>query len=364
LFRRVARGFNARMKRALALFGVVGLLAVSTPASAEPAKLEVQEVAETGSMPKGAVLSHDGTKFYVTNFGQLNKKNVTIYDSKTLKLLDHIDVPGIVVESVLSPDGKTLYVSNFRRSTVMYIDLATKTVTHEIKTGTHPKILAISRDGKRLFSANWATNDVTEIDVPSAQVKRTLKTGRQPRGMVLTKDGRLFVANFYGKSIDVYEGKEMEQHHRLKACKCPRHLALSPDEKTLYISCLNANQLQAMDLATEKVTHTVGIGHAPKSVAVSPDGKYVYSADYGVSRSVSVVDTTTWTSRVFKVPGMDRGSGVAVGPDGRHALVTGWYDDHVYLVGFEGSGGHPAEAKAKIRRWQYLPFKADPGDGA
>jgi hypothetical protein len=48
---------------------------------------------------------------------------------------------------------------------------------------------------------------------------------------------------------------------------------------------------------------------------------------------------------------MDRGSGLAVAPDGAHAYVTGWYDNHVYLVGFEGTGGHPAEARAKIGRW-------------
>jgi len=354
------------MKRTLCLMGMVGFLAVSAQASAQgeptPDKLEVQEVAETGSMPKGTILSNDGTKFYVTNFGQLNKRNITIYDAKTLQFEGQIDVPGIVVESVLSHDGKTLYVSNFRRSSVMFIDIASKTVTQEIKTGTHPKILALSGDGKSLFAANWATNDVTEIDVPKAEVKKTLKAGKQPRGMVSTKAGKLYIANFFGESIDIYEGKDLDTHHRIKACKCPRHLALSPDEKTLYISCLNADQLQAMDIATETVQHKVVIGSAPKSIAVSKDGKYVYSADYGDTRSVSVVDTSTWTSRVFKIPGMDRGSGVAVGPDGKHALVTGWYDGHVYLVGFEGTGGHPDESKKKMRRWQFTPHHADPGD--
>jgi YVTN family beta-propeller protein len=315
-------------------------------------------------MPKGTILSQDGTKFYVTNFGQLNKKNITIYDSKTLALVDQIDVPGIVVESILSADGKMLYVSNFRRSSVMFIDLATKAVAQEIKTGTHPKILAASPDGKSLFAANWATNDVTQIDIATAAVVRTLKAGKQPRGMVVTKAGKLFVANFNGASIDVYEGKDMEQTHRLAACKCPRHLALSPDEKTVYISCLNADQVQAMDASSEKIVNKATVGSAPKSISVSKDGRYVYSADYGDTRSVSVVDTTNWTSRTFKVPGMDRGSGVAVGPDGKHALVTGWYDNHVYLVGFEGSGGHPDEAKAKIRKWQFQPFHEDPGDGA
>ena len=352
------------MRTSLSLLCLVGTLAATVPANAEPPKVEVQEVADTGSMPKGALLSHDGKKFYVTNFGQLDKRNVTIYDAHTLALIDQIDVPGVIVESALSPDGKTLFISNFRRNSVMFVDIAAKKVTHEITTGRHPKVLVASPDGKSLFAANWASKSVTQIDVPSAKVVRTLDVGKQPRGMAMSKNGKLYVANFFGDSIDVFEGKELDQTHRLPSCKCPRHLALSPDEKTLFISCLNASQLHAMDVSSETVTHKVQIGNAPKSIDVSRDGRYVYSADYGESRSVSVVDTHDWTSRIFKIPAMDRGSGVAVAADGKHALVTGWYDKHVYLVGFEGTGGHPDEAKRKMRRWQFLPRHEDPGDGA
>lgn len=352
------------MKTSLIFVGMVAALAATAPAYAEPPRVEVQEVAETGSMPKGAILSLDGKKFYVTNFGQLDKKNVTIYDAHSLALLDQIDVPGVIVESALSADGKTLFISNFRRNSVMFVDIAGKKVTHEIRTGTHPKVLVASPDGKSLFAANWASKSVTQIDIPTATVIRTLDVGKQPRGMAMSKSGKLFVANFYGDSIDVFEGKDLDKTHRLPACKCPRHLALSPDEKTLFISCLNASQLHAMDIATETVNHKVQIGNAPKSIDVSRDGRYVYSADYGESRSVSVVDTRDWTARIFKIPAMDRGSGVAVGPDGKHALVTGWYDKHVYLVGFEGTGGHPEESKRKMRRWQFLPRHEDPGDGA
>jgi YVTN family beta-propeller protein len=352
------------MKTHLSLLGLVGILAAAVPANAEPPRIEVQEVADTGSMPKGAILSHDGKKFYVTNFGQLDKRNVTIYDAHTLALIDQIDVPGVIVESALSPDGKTLFISNFRRNSVMFVDIAAKKVTHEIRTGTHPKVLVASPDGKSLFAANWASKSVTQIDVGSATVVRTLDVGKQPRGMAMSKSGKLYVANFFGDSIDVFEGKALDQTHRLATCKCPRHLALSPDDKTLFISCLNASQLHAMDVASETVTHKVQIGNAPKSIDVSKDGRYVYSADYGDSRSVSVVDTHDWTSRIFKIAAMDRGSGVAVAPDGKHALVTGWYDKHVYLVGFEGTGGHPEEAKKKMKRWQFLPKHDDPGDGA
>jgi len=181
--------------------------------------------------------------------------------------------------------------------------------------------------------------------------------------MAVTKKGTLYVADFFGEAIEVYEGEERVRTHKIAVCKCPRHLALAPDEKTLYISCLNGSRIDALDLASETVVHKAHVGDSPKSIGVSPDGRYIWSADYGLTRSVSVVDTNDWTAKVFMVPGMDRGSGIAVAPDGEHAWVTGWYDAHVYRVGFEGTGGHPSEAKAKTAKWLYRPKSRDPGDG-
>jgi YVTN family beta-propeller protein len=337
-------------------FVALACVAVASVAHARSPKIEVQEVAETGSMPKGASLSPDGKKFYVTNFGQANGRNITVYDTETLKLTGTIDVPGIVVESVLSQDGQTIYASNFARNSVQFIDVASKRVKTEIATGFHPKILVLSPDQKQLFAANWTGASVTQIDVATAKVVRTLPAGLHPRGMALTSAGKLFIANFDGESIDVYEGVDFAQHHRIPACKIPRHLALSPDEKTLFVSCFHDSTLHAMDVETEEVHHRVPIGSSPKSIEVSRDGRYVWSADYGKeTNSVSVVDLSDWTARVYPVPGMDRGSGIAVTADGEHALVTGWYDNHVYLVGFEGTGGHPTDAAQKIQAWIRRP---------
>jgi YVTN family beta-propeller protein len=326
--------------------------------------LEVQEVESTGLQPKGAMLSHDGKTLFVTNFLELNgKKIVTMYDAATLEPKGQLDLFAVVVESALSPDDKTLYLSSFWGHSVLFVDLATKTIVREVKAGAHPKVLTLTPDGKTLFAANWSGDTVTEIDVAEGVVVRTLKTGKSPRGMAVTSKGTLYVANFYGESIEVYEGADRSAQHRLPMCKCPRHLALSPDEKTLYVSCLNKSRIDAVDLATETVVHKAHVGDSPKSIAVSADGRYIWSADYGLTRSVSVVDTKDWSAKVFPVPGMDRGSGIAVAPDGEHAYVTGWYDAHVYKVGFEGTGGRPAEAKAKIAKWLYRPFSKDPGDG-
>lgn len=341
--------------RSLGPIAVLGLLAA--PAAAQPPRLEVQAVAATGSMPKGVTLSPDGKRAYVTNFGQANGKNIFVYDAETLAHEATIDVPGNVVESVVSPDGKTLYASNFLRNSVQLIDLSTRKVTREIPVGEHPKILVASADGIWLFVANWSGRSVSQIEIATGKVVRTLPTtGKNPRGMAITHEGVLYAANFNGASIDVFRGPDMKDRHTLSACPIPRHLALSPDDKLLFVSCFHDSMLHAIDVATEKVVHALHIGSSPKSIEVSRDGRWVWSADYGKeTNSVSVVDTQDWTARVYAVPGMDRGSGLTVFPDGKRALVTGWYDDHVYLVGFEGTGGDPAGARAKIEGWIRRP---------
>ena len=335
------------------------LFTAGSRASAQPPQLEVQAVAATGSMPKGVSLSPDTKRAYVTNFGQSNGHNIEIVDAQSLTHLDTIDLPGNVVESVLSPDGTTIFASNFIRNSVQFIDVKTKRVTKEIPTGAHPKILVLSPDGKQLFAANWSGDSVTQIDVATARVVRTLPAGKNPRGMVMTKGGTLYVANFNGESIDVFKGAALTERHRFAACAIPRHLTLTVDEKLLIVSCYHDSMLHAIDVSSEKVVHQLHVGSSPKSIEVSRDGRWIWSADYGKeTNSVTVVDTEDWTARVFAVPGMDHGSGLTIYPDGKHALVTGWYDNHVYLVGFEGTGGDPsqaARARAQIDGWIRRP---------
>jgi len=329
------------------------LAALIAPASASAApQLEVQEVAQTGSMPKGVTLSPDGARLYVTNFGQANGKNLSVYDAATLAPIGDIDVPGIVVESVFNADGSLIYASNFPRDSVQIIDTKTRRVTREIQVGLHPKILVLSKDGKTLFAANWNGNSVSEIDLVRGVTTRTHQAGVHPRGMALTSAGSLYVANFDSATIDVFHGATFAENYTLAVCPIPRHLVLAPDEKTMFLSCYHDSQLWALDLTglSERANHIVPIGKLPKSIDVSRDGKYVYSADYGPSNSVSIVDTGDWSATTYTVPGMDRGSGIAVLPGGRRAAVTGWCDNHVYIVGIQGSGGHPAETLAKIGR--------------
>lgn len=325
-----------------------------TPLYAVVPRLAVQQTVGTGSMPKGVSIAPDGARLYVSNYGQADRNNVGIYDARTLSLVGQIDVPGIVVETAVSPDGRTLYASNFRRNSVQFIDLATRAVTREVTVGQHPKIVVLSRDGRRLFAANWSSRNVTEVDPATGAVVRTLAAGENPRGMAITRAGRLYIANSSGHSIDVYEGASMERHHTIQpVCRIPRHLTLSPDDNLLYISCLGGGVLAAMNTTSERVNHAISTPTGPKANDVSPDGRYVVTADYNAS-GVTLIDTTDWSSRSLEIPVMNRASGVVFTRDGLRVVVTGWFDDHLYAVGVAGAAPAlrflPSEVERTLRR--------------
>ena len=60
----------------------------------------------------------------------------------------------------------------------------------------------------------------------------------------------------------------------------------------------DAGTVSVIDLKTKKITATIDVGNEPEGIAVSPDGKKIYVADFGTfyytdPGNLSVIDTTT-----------------------------------------------------------------------
>ncbi len=76
------------------------------------------------------MLSADGTKLYVNNEAA---STLTVFDTKTL-LADAV-IPGFAQPRQgvkLSPDGKTVFVTNFLGDKITLVDTATNKITGEI----------------------------------------------------------------------------------------------------------------------------------------------------------------------------------------------------------------------------------------
>lgn len=300
------------------------------------ALLRVVGRAPTGSQPKSVVVAPDGNLVYVCNFGRRNHESVTIHDATTLARVGMIEFPGNAVEAAFSPDGQTLYVSNFHRDVIEVIDVASRTVRAEISVGQHPKTIAVSDDGATLYVANWAGRQVSIVNVASETEVRRLRTGDNPRGIVVHPDGRLFVASFNSHYIQEFDAGGHRQIRRFDTCRFPRDLVIGPNPNRLFVTCTQGS-VGLYDLTTGLRTGLGSVGHNPRSMDVSADGRWAATANFGLGGerrgSVTVVDLQSQTHHTTLINRADRLVGLAIHPGSElRVYATSWDSSELIVL--------------------------------
>src|SRR5262245_39662326 len=193
-----------------------------------------------GSAPSGLSLSGDGSRLYVA----LNMTHeVAVIDKATRTIIRRIPVGIYPYTTVMSLDGSKVYVSNWGgkvpgvsdftdgmfpvivdsrtgipvTGTVSVIDTASDTVLKTIDVGLHPTGLALRPAGDRVYVTNANSDTVSVIGTATDTVVKTLHVGGADRG----REGLL------GSS--------------------PNAVAVSPNGKTLYVANASQNAIAVVD---------------------------------------------------------------------------------------------------------------------
>jgi len=146
---------------------------------------------------------------------------------------------------------------------------------------------------------------IYRIDLEKMDYDANIPVGGVPRPYVITGDGRtMFVAlsDLHGFAIvDIPEKKVVRRvempaehpkphEHPYEPINTLTHgLALSPDEKELWVTSLLDDALYVYDVKSQTIVGRVLTGGGPNWVAFSPDGKYVCVSNSG-SDDVSIID--------------------------------------------------------------------------
>ena len=134
--------------------------------------------------PRSVDFLPDASRAFVPSesVGELN-----VIDCGQQKVIKIITLPaGSRPQCVkVAPDGKKVYVSTGRGSSVCVVDPVTFDVLDTIKVGTRPWGIAISPDGKYLFSANGPSDDVSVVDLATEKEITKIKSPGSPWGIVV-----------------------------------------------------------------------------------------------------------------------------------------------------------------------------------
>ncbi len=159
-----------------------------------------------------------------------------IFDTKSKQINRKIKLAAEAYSCVLSPDEKLLYISIWGGSKVQVYNTESQTITAEITTQDHPNELLLNKKGTFLFVANANDNSVSVINTATNQVTESIST-------------TLYPTNLTGSTTN--------------------GLALSTDEKTLYIANADNNCLAVFDVSIPGKSHSMGfipVGWYPTNV--------------------------------------------------------------------------------------------------
>jgi YVTN family beta-propeller protein len=255
----------------------------------------------TGFEPAGAVLDKSGATLYVAN--RLSS------DISVINLSSGVEIKRLLAGRgasylALSPDGKWIYCTHiypnpgaFRSepdSEITIIDTSTRKVVdrkalHNVAGMFH---VAASADGKLVAVAQLRPKNL----IPLAHVEH---------GAVFGDSLTLFGDDIGG--IVQIPIDELDRYYAL-----PWGVAITPDKSKIFLTTAGSQSVTAIDVpqllktvrtrrqsfandlsaSAEYVTARIPVGHNPRGVALSPDGKRLYVANR-LDDTLSVIDIET-----------------------------------------------------------------------
>ncbi|HTH53586.1 MAG TPA: alkaline phosphatase family protein [Edaphobacter sp.] len=200
--------------------------------------------------------------------------NGRLSDQPTGKLVETIDPKGVWWSGVAYLPGKhVLYAANRGTGSgpgnIVAFDAKTKQIVTRIPVETTPYETLLSRDGKYLFVSNWSSESISVIDTGTNKVVRTLRVGMNPNDMKLSADGRLFVACSNDNTVYVIDAHKLEVLERLSTTltpfapegSTPDALAVDDERKLLYIANADNNSIAVAHI--ENRAHSTVVGFIP-----------------------------------------------------------------------------------------------------
>ena len=167
---------------------------------------------------------------------------------------EKISIAGIAVND----QKKRLYAVTKENNSLYVINTVSKKVVSQHQLGGEGYTCLLSPDNKILYISCWGCDKIVTFDTNLEKISGSVAVGDNPNDMCITKKGQfLFVANSNDNNVSVIDTKKMKVIETLNSALYPNSpagsttngVALSSDEKTLYIANADNNCLAVFDIS-------------------------------------------------------------------------------------------------------------------
>lgn len=276
----------------------------------------------------GAGLAQVKPVLVTTNKGDAS---ISIIDPVTMKVTGKVPVGDGPHEVVLSPDGKTAYVSNYGAQTpgssISVIDTATAKELRRVDVSPLLRPHGLHLIGTKLYFSAEVNRAIARYDTVANKVDWIMGTGQNGSHMVVVSPDqkKLYTANIGSDSVTVFNFPQSappgpSQIFQIPVGKQPEAIDLSPDGKEVWVGLNVEGMAEVVDLASAKSVAKLDIKGRPYRVRFTPDGKYVVCTMLPTSEILLIDAATRKEVKRLKLDNLPLG--VAFSNDSKTLFVT------------------------------------------
>lgn len=229
-----------------------------------------------------------------------------------------------------------LLVANKHSNTLSYIDPVTFKVIETIPTGPNPHEITVTPDQRFAYLSSYEPpgNTISVIDLVKRKQIKQISTGTYGRihGAAMSLDGKhaYFTAGQSGFVVEI-DTKTNEVTRAIPTQGKISHMVyVSPDGKYLYTANIVSENISVIDRITGKLITQIPCGPGCEGMAFTPDGKYIWVANQ-TAGTITIVDIAGYKPvETFECKGMP--VRIRFTSDGKLALVAGWVKEGTLTV--------------------------------
>jgi YVTN family beta-propeller protein len=258
-----------------------------------------------GRGPHEVIVSPDGRTAYVSNFGPYGicppndtmcktpGNTITVLDLAERKVKTTYDYGTNKGQhgSVISRDGKLVWVTSETPQSLLEIDAATGRIVKQWLTQQERShLVVVTPDEKKFYVSNTISGSVSVIERATGAVK-VIPVGKGAEAITISPDGReVWVGMPADNKLAVISTAKDEIVETIESGgKQPQRVRFTPDGKDVWVSHVAADTLTVIDAQSRKIVANVSVGKRPQGIVFSFDGRRGYFALSGANQ-VAVID--------------------------------------------------------------------------
>jgi DNA-binding beta-propeller fold protein YncE/phospholipase C len=285
---------------------------------------------------RGLAFSPSGGKLYAGNGArgslvEFNVSGATLAEQRKIDLYpsEPAGSPHLIADIIAQNDR--LLVLDGEQDKVLVVDPGEAKVLRTIPVARNPYAMLLAPEGTSIFISSWSTAQVVEYRISNGQEVSRIAVGAHPTDMLWLP---------IPQQETRAKGADDDDDDTHPAAASPRLAVACANTNSVYILAKTGANWRVKEKVNVALTPRQPVGMTPSSLALSPDQRRMY---VGCS-DANAIAVTDVTSAATKVLGF---------------LPTGWYptavralrDGRLLVLNGKGMGSHPNPDGPNPFRW-------------